>query len=142
MMMMLHRIQGTASHPCKRTFILVSIDIFSNNVFCLFMVFSLVGSVTIAAACTAVYRGNHIWPDAIAMKLPPGYCNRVNYSVDSIGWLDYLAHKDNITICHVLNFFGEKRIGNIFVHGLCDETRTACFIVSFKIYIKNESCKK
>ncbi|GFS72305.1 DNA_pol_B_2 domain-containing protein [Trichonephila clavipes] len=50
--------------------------------------------VTIASACMAVYRSDHIKPKTIAMIHVQGYCNSTNFSRDNIRWLDFVAHTE------------------------------------------------
>ncbi|GFX12399.1 uncharacterized protein TNCV_1035861 [Trichonephila clavipes] len=56
--------------------------------------------VTIASACMAVYRSGHIKPKTIAMIPVQGYCNSINFSRDSIRWLDFVAHTEGHRILH------------------------------------------
>nr|XP_042912256.1 uncharacterized protein LOC122272525 [Parasteatoda tepidariorum] len=80
--------------------------------------------VTIASSSMAIFRSGHIQPDTIAMVPVSGYTTKVNYSPDSIRWLDFLVMKDSISIKHALNGTGEVRIGGHFVDGFCESTNT------------------
>ncbi|GIY82970.1 DNA-directed DNA polymerase [Caerostris extrusa] len=80
--------------------------------------------VTIASACMAVFRSLHVTPNTIAMVPIHGYVNDIRYSPDSIRWLDFVSHNENIVILHALNGTGEKKIHGIFVDGYCLETNT------------------
>ncbi|GIY93491.1 hypothetical protein CEXT_645501 [Caerostris extrusa] len=70
--------------------------------------------VTIASACMAVFRSLHVTPNTIAMVPIHGYVNDIRYSPDSIRWLDFVSHNENIVILHALNGTGEKK----FNHGI------------------------
>ncbi|GIX93570.1 DNA-directed DNA polymerase [Caerostris darwini] len=59
--------------------------------------------VTIASACMAVFRSLHVTPNTIAMVPIHGYVNDIRYSPDSIRWLDFVSHNENIIILHALN---------------------------------------
>lgn len=72
----------------------------------------------------AVYRSMHIKDDTIAMIPVGGYTNKINYSADSIRWMDYIAWKKGIFIRHALNGSGEKKIADNFVDGYCEKTNT------------------
>ncbi|GIY64709.1 DNA-directed DNA polymerase [Caerostris extrusa] len=65
--------------------------------------------VTIASACMAVFRSLHVTPNTIAMVPIHGYVNDIRYSPDSIRWLDFVSHNENIVILHALNGTGEKK---------------------------------
>ncbi|GFT14925.1 uncharacterized protein TNCV_3483701 [Trichonephila clavipes] len=80
--------------------------------------------VTIASACMAVYRSGHIKPKTIAMIPVQGYCNSINFSRDSIRWLDFVAHTEGHRILHALNGTGEPKIAGYSVDGFCKETNT------------------
>ncbi|GFT35597.1 uncharacterized protein TNCV_4870831 [Trichonephila clavipes] len=80
--------------------------------------------VTIASACMAVYRSGHIKPKTIAMIPVQGYCNSINFSRDSIRWLDFVAHTEGHRILHTLNGTGEPKIAGYSVDGFCKETNT------------------
>ena len=77
---------------------------------------------TIAGVCNLVLRRNFLKPDTIAIIPPRGYRANQNYSKDSIRWLTYLAHRDNVHIRHALNG-GEVRIGQYTVDGFCAEKK-------------------
>ncbi|GIY25793.1 uncharacterized protein CEXT_134211 [Caerostris extrusa] len=72
----------------------------------------------------AVFRSLHVTPNTIAMVPIHGYVNDIRYSPDSIRWLDFVSHNENIVILHALNGTGEKKIHGIFVDGYCLETNT------------------
>ncbi|GFT51110.1 uncharacterized protein TNCV_4817121 [Trichonephila clavipes] len=80
--------------------------------------------VTIASACVAVYRSDHIKPKPIAMIPVQGYCNCNNFSPDSIRWLDFVAHTEGHRILHALNGTGEPKISGYSVDEFCKETNT------------------
>ncbi|KAG8177809.1 hypothetical protein JTE90_021142 [Oedothorax gibbosus] len=80
--------------------------------------------ITIAAACMACFRSQHIPANLIAMMPSNGYINTTNFSRDSIRWLEWVAHQESITICHALNGAGEVKVGGISVDGFCQSTRT------------------
>ncbi|GIX70317.1 DNA-directed DNA polymerase [Caerostris darwini] len=80
--------------------------------------------VTIASACMAVFRSLHVTPNTIAMVPIHGYVNDIRYSPDSIRWLDFVSHNENIVILHALNGTGEKKNYGISVDGHCLETNT------------------
>lgn len=72
----------------------------------------------------AVFRSLHIEPDTIAMVPVSGYTTNVNYSPDSIRWLDFVAMQDGVNIEHALNNTGERKVGSTYVDGFCEETNT------------------
>ncbi|GFV80920.1 uncharacterized protein TNCV_3517871 [Trichonephila clavipes] len=53
-----------------------------------------------------------------------GYCNSINFSRDSIRWLDFVAHTEGHRILHALNGTGEPKIAGYSVDGFCKETNT------------------
>ncbi|GIX98241.1 DNA-directed DNA polymerase [Caerostris extrusa] len=65
--------------------------------------------VTIASACMAVFRSLHVTPNTIAMVPIHGYVNDIRYSPDSIRWLDFVSHNENIVILHALNGTEEEK---------------------------------
>ncbi|GBM04002.1 hypothetical protein AVEN_156168-1, partial [Araneus ventricosus] len=79
--------------------------------------------VTIASACMAVFRSNHIKPYSIAMVPVNGYTSG-NFSMNCIRWLDFLSWKDGIEIKYALNGNGEMKIGKFDVDGFCEEQNT------------------
>lgn len=80
----------------------------------------------------AVYMSMHIKDKTIAMVPVRGYVNSVNYSVESIRWLEFIAASEGLNIKHALNGHGEKKIAGIYVDGYCKETNTIYqFHVSF-----------
>ncbi|XP_042906674.2 uncharacterized protein [Parasteatoda tepidariorum] len=80
--------------------------------------------VTIASASMAIFRSRHIKENTIAMVPVSGYTTKINYSPDSIRWLDFSAVKDGFNIIHALNGTGEVKIENTFVDGFCEDTNT------------------
>ena len=72
----------------------------------------------------ATFRSKHITDNTIAMIPVGGYVHKVNYSMDSIRWIKYVAHTENISIQHGLNGYGEVKIGGHFVDGFCEENKT------------------
>ncbi len=40
-------------------------------------------------------------------------------------WMDYVAKRDNLTICHKLNTGSEKKVGPYFLDGYCQSNHTA-----------------
>lgn len=72
----------------------------------------------------AVFRTHHIQPNTIAMIPLHGYANKINFSIDSIRWLDYVSHSEKIHIRHALNGSGEVKIGRHFVDGFCESSET------------------
>lgn len=72
----------------------------------------------------ATFRSKHIADDTIAMMPVGGYVKKINYSMDSIRWLKYVAHTESINIQHGLNGYGEIKIGEHFVDGFCEENNT------------------
>ncbi|GBN74706.1 hypothetical protein AVEN_224457-1 [Araneus ventricosus] len=79
--------------------------------------------VTIASACMAVFRSNHIKPYSIAMVPVNGYTSG-NFNMNCIRWLDFLSWKDGIEIKYALNGNGEMKIGKFDVDGFCEEQNT------------------
>ncbi|GIY68314.1 uncharacterized protein CEXT_220921 [Caerostris extrusa] len=65
----------------------------------------------------AVFRSLHVTPNTIAMVPIHGYVNDIRYSPDSIRWLDFVSHNENIVVLHALNGTGEKKIHGISVDG-------------------------
>ncbi|KAG8176636.1 hypothetical protein JTE90_028618 [Oedothorax gibbosus] len=80
--------------------------------------------VTIAVACMACYRSQHILDGTIAMMPQHGYVNNTNSSADSIRWIDYVAHENGLFISQAKNGNGEIKIGGFSVDGFCETTRT------------------
>ncbi|KAL9977373.1 hypothetical protein ACROYT_G014765 [Oculina patagonica] len=78
--------------------------------------------ITIAGVCMAIYRGNYMPKNTIAVV--DNVVQTENHSAVSIAWLDYIAEKNNIKIQHALEG-GEKVINNkLKVDGFCESTNT------------------
>ena len=77
--------------------------------------------ITIASACSRVYRTRFMPQETIALIPPQGYSPKHNQSVKAMGWLKWLASSKGIDIRHALNG-GEVRIGNYLVDGLHKNT--------------------
>ena len=80
-------------------------------------------ATTIAAYCMQVYRTNFLKKDTIAL-LPQHQVLKRKQSHEALQWLSYTAEKEEIRIQHDRNG-GEKRVGNYFLDGYCEETHTA-----------------
>ena len=81
--------------------------------------------ITIAGVCMAIYRGNYMPKNTIAVV--DNVVQTDNYSELSIAWLDYISDKNKIKIQHALEG-GEKVIkcmnNNLKVDGFCKSTNT------------------
>ena len=81
--------------------------------------------ITIAGVCMAIYRGNYMSKNTIAVV--DNVVQTENHSVVSIAWLDYISKKNNIKIQHALEG-GEKVIkcinNKLKVDGFCESTNT------------------
>ena len=78
--------------------------------------------ITIAGVCMAIYRGNYMPKNTIAVV--DNVVQTENHSAVSIAWLDFISKKNNIKIQHALDG-GEKVINNkIKVDGFCESTNT------------------
>ena len=78
--------------------------------------------ITIAGVCMAIYRGNYMPKNTIAVV--DNVVQTENHSAVSIAWLDYISKKNNIKIQHALEG-GEKVINNkLKVDGFCESTNT------------------
>ena len=78
--------------------------------------------ITIAGVCMAIYRGNYMPKNTIAVV--DNVVQTENHSTVSIAWLDYISKKNNIKIQHALDG-GEKVINNeLKVDGFCKSTNT------------------
>ena len=81
--------------------------------------------ITIAGVCMAIYRGNYMSKNTIAVV--DNVVQTENHSVVSIAWLDYINKKNNIKIQHALEG-GEKVIkcinNKLKVDGFCESTNT------------------
>ena len=80
--------------------------------------------LTIASACSLVYRTNFLDEDTIAVITPHGYRSDGKQSVMALKWLSYTAEKNEIYIQHIRNG-GERRVGNYLLDGYHEETNTA-----------------
>ena len=80
-------------------------------------------SFTIAAYCMQVYRTNFLEKDTIAL-FPRHQQLKRKQSHEALQWLSYTAEKEEIRIQHARNG-GEKRVGNYYLDGYCEETHTA-----------------
>ncbi|XP_071041463.1 uncharacterized protein [Parasteatoda tepidariorum] len=80
--------------------------------------------VTIPSTSMAVFRSMHIRPNTIGMVPVSGYTTNINYSPDSIRWLDFVAEKENVLIEHALNNGGERKLAGVYVDGFCTDTNT------------------
>ena len=80
-------------------------------------------ATTIAGYCMQVYRTNFLQKDTIAL-LPQHQELKRKQSHEALQWLSYTAAKEGIRIQHVRNG-GEKRVGNYYLDGYCEETHTA-----------------
>ena len=78
---------------------------------------------TIAAYCMQVYRTKFLQKDTIAL-LPQHQQFKRKQSHEALQWLSYTAEKEEIRIQHDRNG-GEKRVGNYYLDGYCEETHTA-----------------
>ena len=80
-------------------------------------------AITIAAYCMQVYRTKFLQKDTIAL-LPQHQQHKRKQSHEALQWLSYTAEKEEIHIQHDRNG-GEKRVGNYYLDGYCEETHTA-----------------
>ena len=80
-------------------------------------------ATTIAGYCMQVYRTKFLEKDTIAL-LPQHQQLKRNQSHEALQWLSYTAEKEEIRIQHARNG-GEKRVGNYYLDGYCEETHTA-----------------
>ena len=78
---------------------------------------------TIASYCMQVYRTKFLEKDTIAL-LSQAHQLKRKQSHEALQWLSYTAEKEDIHIQHVRND-GEKRVGNYYLDGYCEETHTA-----------------
>ena len=101
--------------------------------------------LTIASACSLVYRTNFLDEDTIAVISPHGYRPDGKQSFMALKWLSYTAEKNEIYILHIRNAV-EKRVGNYLLDGYHEETNTAyelhgCFWHGNYIVCTLFSCK-
>ena len=80
-------------------------------------------AITIAGYCMQVYRTKFLQKDTIAL-LPQHQELKRKQSHEALQWLSYTAEKEEIRIQHARNG-GEKRVGNYYLDGYCEETHTA-----------------
>ena len=80
-------------------------------------------ATTIAGYCMQVYRTNFLEKDTIAL-LPQHQQLKRKQSHEALQWLSYTSEKEEIRIQHARNG-GEKRVGNYYLDGYCEETHTA-----------------
>ena len=80
-------------------------------------------ALTIAGYCMQVYRTKFLQKDTIAL-LPQHQELKRKQSHEALQWLSYTAEKEGIRIQHARNG-GEKRVGNYYLDGYCEETHTA-----------------
>ena len=80
-------------------------------------------ATTIAGYCMQVYRTKFLQKDTIAL-LPEYQQLKRKQSHEALQWLSYTAEKEGIRIQHDRNG-GEKRVGNYYLDGYCEETHTA-----------------
>ena len=80
-------------------------------------------ATTIAGYCMQVYRTKFLQKDTIAL-LPEHQQLKRKQSHEALQWLSYTAEKEDIHMQHDRNG-GEKRVGNYYLDGYCEETHTA-----------------
>ena len=80
-------------------------------------------ATTIASYCMQVYRTKFLQKDTIAL-LPQHQVLKRKQSHEALQWLSYTAEKEGIRMQHDRNG-GEKRVGNYYLDGYCEETHTA-----------------
>ena len=80
-------------------------------------------ATTIASYCMQVYCTKFLEKDTIAL-LSQAHQLKRKQSHEALQWLSYTAEKEDIHIQHVRNG-GEKRVGNYYLDGYCEETHTA-----------------
>ena len=80
-------------------------------------------ATTIAGYCMQVYRTKFLRKDTIAL-FPRHQQLKRKQSHEALQWLSYTAEKEGIRIQHARNG-GEKRVGNYYLDGYCEETHTA-----------------
>ena len=80
-------------------------------------------ATTIAGYCMQVYRTKFLQKDTIAL-LPHHQELKRKQSHEALQWLSYTAEKEGIRMQHARNG-GEKRVGNYYLDGYCEETHTA-----------------
>ena len=80
-------------------------------------------ATTIASYCMQVYRRKFLQKDTIAL-LPQHQVLKRKQSHEALQWLSYTAEKEEIRMQHARNG-GEKRVGDYYLDGYCEETHTA-----------------
>ena len=80
-------------------------------------------ATTIAAYCMQVYRMKFLQKDTIAL-LPQHQQLKRKQSHEALQWLSYISEKEEIRMQHARNG-GEKRVGDYYLDGYCEETHTA-----------------
>ena len=80
-------------------------------------------ATTIASYCIQVYSTKFLKKDTIALLSQVDQLKR-KQSHEALQWLSYTAEKEDIHIQHGRNG-GEKRVGNYYLDGYCEETHTA-----------------
>ena len=80
-------------------------------------------SITIAGYCMQIYRTKFLEKDTIAL-LSQAHQLKRKQSHEALQWLSYTSEKEDIHIQHGRNG-GEKRVGNYYLDGYCEETHTA-----------------
>ena len=78
-------------------------------------------SITIASACSVVFRRNYLRPETIAIIPALGYRKEHTHSKVAILWLKWLSFDRNIKIRHARNG-GEVKVGKFRVDGLYEKT--------------------
>ena len=81
-------------------------------------------TITIASAFHKMYRSNYLPKDTIAIIPPMGYTPKAKQSLIAHKWLSYLSEKNNVYIQHARDG-GEKRVGDYWLDGYCEEIHTA-----------------
>ena len=79
--------------------------------------------ITIAGYCMQIYRTKFLEKDTIALLSQTRQLKR-KQSHEALQWLSYTSEKEDIHIQHGKNG-GEKRVGNYWLDGYCEETHTA-----------------
>ena len=80
-------------------------------------------ALTIAGYCMQIYRTKFLEKDTIAL-LSQAHQLKRKQSHEALQWLSYTSEKEDIHIQHGKNG-GEKRVGNYYLDGYCEETHTA-----------------
>jgi len=78
-------------------------------------------SLTIASACSKVFRKLFLQPKTIGIIPYNGYRGKDKQSATAIKWLQWLSKKEGLNIRHKLNG-GEVKIGPFKVDGSCEST--------------------